>query len=642
MCGICGQVNADRSHPVDRPLLERMSAAIRHRGPDSDGFYVSGAVGLAVRRLAIVDLVTGDQPISNEDKTVWIVFNGEIYNYHQLRSQLERRGHVFRTNSDTETIAHLYEDHGSECVQWLRGMFAFAVWDERQGRLLLARDRLGKKPLYYAEHAGSFLFGSELKCLLEDPTLPREVDLEAIHHYLTLQYVPDPWTAFKGIHKLPPAHRLIWQAGRTVVERYWDLAYEPKWDLDEEELKHRLRETIAEAVRIRLMSDVPLGAHLSGGIDSSIVVGLMAGNMSQPVKTFSIGFKERAFDELRYARQVADKFSTDHHEFVLEPDAIDLLPKLVQHFDEPFADPAAIPTWHLAQMTRQHVTVALNGDGGDEAFAGYRRYYADVIADAYRAVPRLLRTAVTDRLLRLLPAHAEAPMERSPITALHQLSLAADRSHAASILRWGEYFDEQQKWSLYTEEARQAVQRTPSAHLLEETYQRARARSRVDRTLYTDVHNYLPGALLTKVDRTTMAHSLEARSPFLDQEVMELAARLPVMWKVKGTCTKRILRELFADLLPEPVLARAKMGFGVPLSTWFRGPLYEPTRDLLLAPDARSARLLRRDAVTALIEQHRLGREDNGKRLWALLSLEMWLRQVVNPEVRRSRGAPTP
>ena len=627
MCGICGIVYNDSTRPVARTLLERMNEVIRHRGPDSDGYYANGQVGLAIRRLAIIDLETGDQPMCNEDGNVRIVFNGEIYNHSKLRRQLEARDHAFCSRSDTESILHLYEEHGPACVDHLRGMFAFAIWDEERRRLLLARDRLGQKPLFYAEYDGGLLFGSEIKCILQYSPFPRRIDLEAIHHYLTLQYIPDPWTGFTGVRKLPPGHRLLWQDGRLKLERYWDLAYEPKWTQPAPELKEKLRDTITEAVRIRLMSDVPLGAHLSGGIDSSIVVGLMAGMMDQPVKTFSIGFREDAFSELPYARQVAQRFGTDHREFVLEPDALDVLPRLVAHFDEPFADPAAIPTWYLSQMTRRHVTVALNGDGGDEAFAGYQRYYGDLIADAYGVVPGFLRHGAFDRLLHALPVQAERPMERSPIMALRRLTQAADLTHAASIVRWGGYFDEADKLALYTDDVRQVVNSTPSAALLEEAFHHANASNRLDRTLYTDVHYYLPGALLPKVDRTTMAHSLEARSPFLDHQVMELAARLPPSWKVKGRRTKRILRELFSSLVPESVGKRGKVGFGVPLGMWFRGPLYEPVSDLLLAPDSRIHEYLHMDPIRRLIVENGEGRADHGKRLWALLVLESWLRQ---------------
>jgi asparagine synthase (glutamine-hydrolysing) len=604
-----------------------MNQVIRHRGPDSAGRYVNGNVAMAMRRLAVIDLVTGDQPLSNEGGDVWVVCNGEIYNHADLRSQLESKGHVFRTRSDVETIVHLYEEWGRGCVDHLRGMFAFALWDAERRRLLLARDRLGQKPLYYAEHDGALIFGSELKCILQYPGLPRDVDLEAIHHYLTLQYVPDPWTAFVGIRKLPPAHCLIWRDGRSQIERYWDLTYEPKWRWSEGEARERVRESVAEAVRIRLMSDVPLGAHLSGGVDSCIVVGLMAGMMGEPVKTFSIGFDEGGFSELPYARQAAHAFNTEHREFILRPDALEVLDKLVYHFDEPFADPAAIPTWYLAKMTRQHVTVALNGDGGDEAFAGYRRYYADAVADVYRAIPRPVRRGVLDYVLTRLPVQTDRPMERSPLMALRRLPEAARTSHAASVVRWGGYFNEEEKRALYTDDAREAVAAASSARLLERSFREARAGNRVDRTLYTDVHNYLPGALLPKVDRTTMAHALEARSPFLDHRVMELAARLPAHWKVRGRRTKHILREVFADLLPGELGDRAKVGFGVPLGEWFRGPLHEPARDLLLEPNAQLRSYLRQDDVAQLLDENRVGLADEGRRIWALLNLEVWLRE---------------
>ncbi len=468
-----------------------------------------------------------------------------------------------------------------------------------------------------------------MKSILQFPGMPRELDHEAIHHYLTLQYVPDPWTAFKNIHKLPPAHRLIWQNGGYEIKRYWDLGYEPKHEAPWPELKQQLRETIAEAVRLRLISDVPLGAHLSGGIDSSIVVGLMAEMMDQPVKTFSIGFKEDAFSELAYARQVAQNFGTDHHEFILEPEALDVLPKLVEAFDEPFADPAAIPTWYLSQMTRQHVTVALNGDGGDEAFAGYQRYYADTIADGYRLVPGFLRRFLFDRILHLLPVQADRPVEISYLSGLRQLTRAADMPHSASVIRWGTYFSEAEKLALYSDDLRLVINASPSAEILQESFRQASAANRLDRTLYTDVHNYLPGALLPKVDRTTMAHSLEARSPFLDHKLMELAARLPPHLKVKGKQTKITLRQLFSDLLPAKVLKRGKMGFSLPLGIWFRGPLYQPARDILLAVDSRLSTFFKADMIANLIEENKRGHADNGKRIWALLMLELWQRKYI-------------
>lgn len=628
MCGICGLVNNDNSRPVDRRILAKMNQVIRHRGPDSDGFYVKANVGMGIRRLAIIDLVSGNQPISNEDGTIWVVFNGEIYNHGELRRNLAASGHRLQSNTDTEVLVHLYEDRGPACVDQLRGMFAFAIWDENERQLLLARDRVGKKPLYYGEQDGAFLFGSELKCILQYPGFPREPDWEAIHHYLTLQYVPDPWTALKGIRKLPPGHRLVWRDGEIRVEPYWDLEFEPKWRVPGPELRDQLKQAITDAVHMRLISDVPLGAHLSGGIDSSIIVGLMAQMTDQPVKTFSIGFEEDAFSELPFARAVAHKLATDHHEFILKPDALEILPKLVWHFDEPFADPAAIPTWYLSKLTREHVTVALNGDGGDETFAGYQRYYADIIADTYRLVPGFIRHGLTDRALRLLPVRTDRPMERSYVMALRQLTRASDFSHDASVVRWGAYFSEEEKRGLYNDHIRQIVNNSASVDLLSETFKRAKAVKRLDRTLYTDVKNYLPGALLPKVDRTTMAHSLEARSPFLDHKVMELAARLPVRWKVNGWRTKWILKDLFRDLIPVEVLNRGKLGFSVPLGQWCRGPLYHEVRQRLLARDSRIGDHFHWEPVARLLQENRQGLADHGKRLWTLLNLEMWLRSL--------------
>jgi len=629
MCGICGIAFADARREIDAGSLVQMNTTICHRGPDSDGFYRAPGVGLAARRLAIIDVSGGDQPISNESGSIHAVANGEIYNHEELRAALRKRGHVFSSRVDTEVIVHLYEEYGSRCVEYLRGMFAFALWDAKDQTLLVARDRVGKKPLFYAQHDGALLFGSELKCILAYPGFPRGVDMTAISHYLTLQYVPDPLSAVEGVHKLPPASRLVWRRGALNVERYWDLAYTPKLEGSDAELQSRVRETVTEAVRIRLMSDVPLGAHLSGGIDSSVVVGLMADLMDRPVETFSVGFREDAFSELPYARQIAEKFGTHHHELVVTPDAVQVLPNLVDHFDEPFADPAAIPLWYLAEFTRRYVTVALNGDGGDEAFGGYQRYFADPVADAYARVPLGIREYAFDPLLRLLPAGGNRPIERSYTSAVRLVARAARLSHAASVVRWGSYFDEAEKAALFRPEVLASFDRQPSATLLETSFHAARADNRLDRTLYTDVNNYLPGALLVKADRMTMAHSLEARSPFLDQQVLELGARLPTRWKVRGRTTKRILRTAFADLLPPPLARRGKVGFGVPLGVWFRGPLRAFAEDLLLGRDARTADILRQDAIAALLSEHQSGANDHGKRIWALLNLELWFRRRI-------------
>jgi asparagine synthase (glutamine-hydrolysing) len=620
MCGIAGYTYHDSARPAERHVLAAMNAAITHRGPDSDGFHFDGATGIAMRRLAIIDVAAGRQPLSNEDGSVWIVFNGEIYNHPALRADLERRGHLFKTHSDTECIVHAYEEYGDQCVKHLRGMFAFAIWDAKRRRLFIARDRLGKKPLYYAEHDGALIFGSELKCLLAYPGFPREMNAEAVHHFLTLQYVPDPLSGFRAARKLPPAHTLVYEGGKISVERYWDLDFRAKES--GADLRERVRAKIEECVRIRLMSEVPLGAHLSGGVDSSVVVGLMAGMSSRPVKTFAIGFEEAAFNETDHARAVAEKFSTEHQEFIVSPSAFDVLGPLVSHFDEPFADSAAIPLWYLSKLTRQHVTVALNGDGGDEAFAGYQRYYADAVANAYGLVPTFLRDAA-DALLSRIPVNPNKPVEKSPAAALRKLGHAASMGSGASVVRWGSYFSEAEKAALYTGDFAAAME--PSHAAMERSFAAALAENRLDRTLYTDLHHYLPGALLVKADRVTMAHSLEARSPFLDHELMELAARLPVNWKVRGTTTKWILRDLFSDFLPPKIAGRGKLGFSVPLARWFAGPNYSAVCDLL-GEGARCHGFLRPENIRKLIEENRSGRFDHGKKIWAVLVLETWLR----------------
>src|SRR5436190_1797235 len=402
MCGITGYVRSDGA-PVDRDLLARMNGAIRHRGPDDDGFYFSEGVGLAMRRLAIIDLKSGHQPIHNQDSTAWIVFNGEIYNYRQLRAQLEKLGHKFYTDSDTEAIVHAYDQYGTDCPRYLRGMFAFAIWDERTRSLFLARDRVGKKPLLYAQHNGQLIFGSEFTALLAHPDVSREVNYEAIHHYLSFICVPAPLTAYQSIRKLEPGHWLLWRDGEIKTERYWQLDFSNKIDISEQEAGQRVVDLLRDAVKVRLMSEVPLGAFLSGGIDSSAVVALMAQESSEQVKTFSIGFEEQDFSELHHARRVAEHVGADHHEFIVRPDALEVLPLLVEHYGEPFADSSAIPTYYVSRETRRYVTVALNGDGGDETFAGYERYIAMGLAEKYRKVPSFLRESVIKETVNLIP-----------------------------------------------------------------------------------------------------------------------------------------------------------------------------------------------------------------------------------------------
>jgi len=625
MCGICGVSYCD-NRPGDRRVLQAMNSAVRHRGPDSDGFYVAQGIGLAMRRLAIIDVQGGDQPIANEDGSLQIVFNGECYNYPDMRLELERRGHRFSTHTDTECIVHYYEDEGDACVLRLRGMFAFALWDSHKHRLLIARDRLGKKPVYYTIQNGELYFCSELGGLLEALTHRPEIDLEALDLYLSLQYIPEPRTAYKGIFKLPAAHTLVWENGQTVISRYWDYSYQPKWTGSENDLAEELRTRLREAVKMRLISEVPLGAHLSGGIDSSVIVALMAELSDAPVKTFSVGFQEEEFSELPYARAVAQRYSTDHHEFTLTyGDIPSTLEKIIAHFGEPFADASAIPLYHLSLLTRQYVTVALNGDGGDEDFAGYQRYGLDRLANLYLHAPRFLTRDWIPSMVRRLPDGSTRPTGRSLVNGLKRLEQLSRLDRRASILRWGSYFAPWQRAALWQEKHWRNFRADNAESLLVASFDGAEG-SFLDRTLYTDLHNYLPGDLLVKADRMTMAASLEGRSPFLDHEIVQWSARLPDSLKVRGRSGKYLLKKAFADYLPENVKSHGKQGFGIPLAAWFRGPLLAWSRELLLGVESPLSALFNRSALQTLLDEHAQSRADHGKRLYALAILALWLR----------------
>ncbi len=619
MCGICG-ISHTLQQPVDRPLLQAMNAAITHRGPDGDGFYIQPGIGLAMRRLAIIDLNTGDQPIANEDQSIWLVFNGEIFNFRELRATLEKRGHQFKTQTDTECIVHLYEDHGDDCLQYLRGQFAFALWDAPKKRLLIGRDRMGQKPLYYARQNQTLYFSSELPSLLKAFSSTPEINFPAIDLYLSLQYIPEPFTPYQNIHKLPAAHKLVYEGGQITIEPYWQFSYEPKWAASEAQLVDELRALLDQSVRMRMIADVPLGAHLSGGIDSSIIVALMAAASSQPVQTFSVGFEESAFSELPYARAVAQKYATDHHEFVLTfGDIPATLTELAAHFGEPFADSSALPLYHLSRLTRQHVTVALNGDGGDEAFAGYWRYWLDPWANRYAGLPALLTQRIIPALVHLLPDRADKPTGSSLINGLKRLEQLTQIDRRASIYRWGSYFSPQQKNALWARPYKDRAEKMLAAQ-----FEQALAQNFLDRTLYVDNHTYLPGDLLVKADRMTMAHSLEGRSPFLDHELVAWAARLPQNMKVRRQTGKYLLRRAYADLLPPEILRRGKQGFGIPLGAWFRTELAGWAEDLL-TDSANPIQMWFNPAVLqAILRAHQSGRVDHGKRIYALVVLALW------------------
>lgn len=623
MCGICGISYSDHQIP-EKTALEAMTKAIVHRGPDSDGFHVEPGIGLGVRRLAIIDVKGGDQPIPNEDQSLWIVFNGESHNFPDLYADLIKHGHEFRTRSDTECILHLYEEYGDDCVSHLRGQAAIALWDRKNKKLLLARDRMGKKPIYYTVQNGTLYFASELSALFAALQQKPEINLEAIDLYLSLQYIPDPLTAYQGIYKLPPAHRLIWQNGTTRIERYWDYAYQPKHTGSEEELIEELRTLLKESVKMRLISEVPLGAHLSGGIDSSIIVALMAELSNAPVKTFSVGFEEEAFSELEYARAVAQRYSTDHHEFILKyGDIPSTLEKITYHFGEPFADASAIPLYHISKMTREHVTVVINGDGGDEDFAGYQRYWLDPLANTYLRAPQFLTRELVPSLTRLLPDASDRPVGQSLANGLKRLHQLPEIDARASILRWGSYFSPGQRAKLWKREF--SFRPENAQRLLSEKFDSAPG-SFLDKTLYTDLHTYLSGDLLVKADRMAMAASIEPRSPFLDHKMIEWSARVPDQFKVRGRSGKVLLKKAFADYLPENVRRHRKQGFGIPLSAWFRGPLYDWSKELLASNGSLMNQWFDCNTINSMLEEHRAGRVDHGKRIYALTMLALWMK----------------
>ena len=629
MCGISGKLYFDSGRPVEREILERMNAVLAHRGPDDAGIYCDGPVGLAHRRLSIIDLSpAGHQPMSNEDGTIWIVFNGEIYNFQSLRPDLVRRGHRFRSNSDTEVIIHLYEEHGAECLRFLRGMFALAIWDGARRQLFLARDRLGKKPLSYQQDGAAFRFASEVKAILQDPDVQNRPNPAGISQYLTYGYVPGSGSAFQGIHKLPPGHYLTCCDGQVKVARYWRLRRDRKAQRSEADWCQEIVTRLEEATRLRMISDVPLGAFLSGGIDSSAIVALMSRIATGPVKTFSIGFEEPEYDELRYARQVAERFQTDHHEFVVRPDAAAVLPRLAWHYDEPFADSSAVPTYYVAQMTRAHVTVALNGDAGDESFGGYDRYVANLLAASFDRWPGagFLRHTIRWGLHLLPHGGTRTSLFYRGRRFLDGLTETPERRYA----RWFCQFYGDRKADLCTPEFLAAAGEVDALEVLLASYRESDAPDFGDATLGVDAGLYLPDDLLVKVDIASMAHSLEARSPFLDHEFMEFAATIPFELKVRGRIKKYILKQALAGLLPDQILHRPKMGFGVPIDHWLRHELREMAHDTLLSTRAVGRGYFRADVIRRMLEDHARRKASWHYLLWTLLMLELWHRTYID------------
>jgi asparagine synthase (glutamine-hydrolysing) len=624
VCGIAGVI--DTSAVVDAGLIHRMCAAMQHRGPDGRGVHLEPGVGLGVQRLAIIDRDHGEQPITNETGDVVVVFNGEIYNHRELRRELIRRGHRFRSAVDTEVLAHLYEDHGSGLVQRLQGMFAFALWDSRRRRLLCARDRFGKKPLFWTRRGGRFMFASELYALLEDETIQREVEPQAIDAYLALQYVPPSVCAVRGVHKLPPATTLVLdEGGSERIDRYWALRYGCKrTGASRPELEAELRELLDDATRLRMQGDVPVGALLSGGLDSSAVVSAMAAT-GVTVKTFSVGFDDAAHDESRFARLVAERMRTDHHELRLHPQVAATMPKLARHFGEPFGDSSALAVFQICELVSREVTVLLGGDGGDEAFAGYERYVPPARAQLAARVPRSMGTAL-ERILRPLGDGESTRSVRTRLCRLAKfISLDDGDRYVNSVL----VFDARARNALLAPGFLEPGAVGAAERMLIGAWAELDGAHDIDRMMGVDVASYLPGDLLVKLDVAAMAHSVETRSPFLDHRLMEFAAALPLGLKLDRSGSKALLRSALRGVLPEEVLTRRKAGFAVPLGSWLRRELRGLPAELMLDPAAATGEYLDPQSIRLLIGEHERGVADHSMRLWTLMMLEMWHREVL-------------
>ncbi len=618
MCGICGIFEFERRDDIPQRLVHGMNQTIIHRGPDDEGIYVGPGIGLGFRRLSIIDLAGGHQPIANEDGSIWVMLNGEIYNYPELRRELSAKGHHFSTHSDTETIVHLYEECGEECFARLRGMFAIALWDSRQRKLLLARDRVGKKPLFYSADDKRIIFGSELKALLAADNLPREIDREALCDYFSFGYIPAPKTIYKAVRKLLPGHYLSASASGVRETAYWDLSFGHVENRSEEEWCELLRHELCEATRVRLMSDVPLGAFLSGGVDSSSVVAMMSHTMKRAVTTCSIGFEEEEFNEAEYARQVAQHFRTEHYEQVVRPNALEILSKLVWHYDEPFADSSAIPTYYVSWVARQHVTVALGGDGGDENFAGYRRYIFDRMENQLRRyVPPALRRNVFGPLGRWYPGLAWAPRVFRAKATLQSLSRSPLEGYFNSI----SIFRPDEKPRLFTADFRRSLGGYDSIDVLRRYYDRADTDDPLSRIQYVDIKTYLADDILAKVDRASMAVSLEVRAPLLDHKLMERVATIPSDLKLRARTGKYIFKKAMSKLLPEDTVYRSKQGFAVPLNRWFRQELKDMAYETLFS-DGQD--ILDRTYLKKIWDQHQKGMFDRSAYLWAVLMFRKW------------------
>lgn len=646
MCGICGWICFHRDDEAKESIVKQMNSLLTHRGPDQAGAKIFPDMAMAMSRLSIIDLATGQQPIGNEDKTCWIVFNGEIYNFMDLRAHLEKLGHIFSSRTDTEVILHAYEEWGPECVHHLRGMFAFAIYDSRRNqgdhdktsstgpRLFLARDRVGKKPLYYYHDEHRLIFASEIKAILAHPQTPRQVNRQVIPLYLAYGYVPAPQTIFAGIQELPPGHTLLADKGKIKVTEYWDIPCVQEHSLSSlDKYIADLRELLTEAIRLRLVSDVPLGAFLSGGLDSTSIVAFITKVLNRPIKTFAIGFEgESSFDESNYARLAAQALGTEHHEFRVRAEALDLLPRLIWHHDQPFADSSAIPTYLLSKFTRDHVTVALSGDGGDEVFAGYERFVASRLADAYKLfVPSFAHRSFKG-LLNLFP---EDTGYYAFVRRARRFSSHAALPFAERYFGWACIFDRSLLEQIY-----EAPIHVDARHHFKQYFKQVEGLDSLSQLLYVHMKTSLAGDLLVKIDRMSMANSLEIRCPFLDQNVIEAVTRFPSELKLRGLTTKYILKKAVAGLVPPEIIRRKKHGFSIPLGKWFRNELKSYVKDLLLSPRALARGYFKEQALRGLIELHQTGKKDFGHQLFALITLELWHRIFLEGELISTSDTP--
>ncbi len=624
MCGICGYI--DYRNPIEdrRALMHKMCDLMAHRGPDAHGYYFKDNIALGHRRLSIIDLSTGTQPMSDADKTVWIVYNGEIYNFLEIKKNLIQKGYSFRTRSDTEVLINGYQAYGIDLLGHLNGMFSFAIWDEKEKRLFAARDRLGKKPLYYYHDDKCFIFSSELKSLIINPEISREINIEAVDQYFSFGYIPAPLTIFKNIYKLRAAHYLIWKNGNIQTDKYWDVEYHPaEVTQSEDEYLEELMALLKESIHRRLISDVPLGAFLSGGIDSSTVVGLMSQVSSERVKTFTIGFSERQYSEVDDAKSVADKFDTQHHEYNVSPNAVEIIPKIVWHFDEPFADSSAIPTYYVSQIARKHVTVILSGDGGDELFAGYKRYMEKNQYEIYKSIPRIIREKIIGRIARSLPISAKG---RNFLLGVSLL----EKKQNLEIIELYPYI----KNDLFTHDFIEQLESYDTPGSLIDYWGGFPQSSLLSKMQYFDTKIYLPDDILVKVDRMSMAHSLETRAPLLDYHLVEFAARIPAELQMKDGKGKYLLRKLAEKLLPQQVLAKRKQGFAIPANEWFQKELFEYAYDLLTASRFEKRGYFIQKNINLMLNEHRKGRRDYSTWIWSLIIFEIWHQTFMDSDLK--------